>query len=199
MSFKIRTFAFLLILTSKSVISQINNCYFEDTSSLIAVIEPSFQKIGEYESYTEAVYLRVPKNFVFKGENNIVEFILSNTKNEFIVNNYETLDSIGLIGIYDALPLEENKTSSRIKISIYKLKSLYIKSIPGVQFPFGDSVKYDDYPIRLEEVYVNEKAKPEKVLELKIPYIRDSITFEQIDFWEYVRDRRYIRKSYKCD
>ena len=197
MSFSLRTFIFLLTLTSNSLISQVDNCYFEDTSSLIAVIESPVQ--GKYEWYTEAVYIRIPENFLYETEHNIVDFILKNSNNEFIVNNYKGSDSTKLISIYDILPLESAKARNSVKISLYKLKSLYIKSIPGVQFTFGDSIKYKHFTINLEEVFVTKNEKPEKLDELKMPYIRDNITFEQIDFWEYVRDRRYIRRSYQCE
>jgi hypothetical protein len=199
MKFKIKTIIFLLVLISNTGLSQVESCYFKDTTSLIAVIESRIVKSGHSEWYREAVYIRVPKNFLFEGENNIIDFIMNNTNNDFIVNNYDTLDTNDLVNIYDVLPLGLKETDNRLKISFFKLNILYVKSIPGVQFTFGDSIEYKEYPIRLEEVFVNKKEKPERILEIKTPYITDNISFEQTDFWEYVRDRRYFRKSYQCN
>lgn len=190
----------VILLITNTCLTQIDGCYTLDTSSYVAVVQSPPEKRNHDELwYKESVYFRIPKNFVLKGNFNIVDFYTKNNRNGVIMNGYSLSDSSSFSDVTDILEDSLTTFKNYLNIRILEFKELYIKPIPDVQYPFGDSIKFSNYPIKLEEVFVdNEKLDFRTVLYIDMMYITKEISFNQIDFWEYIRDGRYIHRRIPC-
>ncbi|WP_107040416.1 hypothetical protein [Brumimicrobium mesophilum] len=189
----------ILFITSFGY-SQIDDYYYLDTSSYVVVVSSPPEK-GAYGEgwYKEDVYFRIPKNFVLKGTDNIIDFLERNNDNTFIMKEQSLSDSSDFIDITDTgIELIENHKHF-LKIRIFEFDSLYVKSIPEIQYPFGDSIKLKELPIKLEEVFIKKNSTQfREILEMNMIFINKGISMNQIDFWEYVRDQRYIHREIPC-
>jgi|SRR5690554_884963 len=191
----------IFILFNNNGLSQLSDCYHLDTISYIVVVQsPPELSLNNGEWYRENVYFRIPKDFILKGEDNVVDFFLRNTNNEFIMNGYSVPDTNDFVSVTYLLRGRKRNYKHYLKIRIIEFDEFYVKPITGIQYPFGDSIKFKDFPIRLEEVFVENKDTNFKtVLEMNLLYIQNGISFDQIDFWEYVREQRYIHRKYICE
>lgn len=173
--------------------SQLNDSYCLDTTSYIAIVQSPPSISGNNKWYTENVYFRVHKDFIVKGGDNIFDFFINNSDRKIIMSVYDNSDLNDLISVTRIVGSSKETYKNYLKIRIVEFKKLYVKTMPGVQFPFGDSITYKDYPIRLEKVFIQEGDNNYvDILEMNLLFIDNGISFNQIDFWEYIRDKRYI-------